>query len=103
MGGYVFAVADGLLQSWWILTVASGLLLLLTDLHASFAVLVEVRGVSVMFKLLLVLLIPASADAAPLLLALALAVGAVSSHLPRRYRHRVLWLHGQVIPDERRG
>lgn len=103
MGGYVFAVGDELLTRWWLATMVSGLLLFLTDLHASFAVLVEVRGVGVVLKLLLVLLMPLAAGAAPVLLAMALVIGAVSSHMPRRYRHHVLWLRGRVIPDERRG
>ena len=103
MGGYVFAVPEALLHTWWLGTMVTGLLLFLTDLHATLVILLEVRGLVVILKLLLVALVPWAGDAAPMLLAAALLIGAVSSHMPGRYRHRVLILRERVTPDERHG
>ena len=88
---------------WWIGTLISGVLLFATDLHASLATLVEVRGAVVLVKLGLLLLVPAAGDNAQWVLAVVLIVGAVSSHLPGRYRHRVWLLRDRVRIDTRRG
>ncbi len=103
LGGNVFGVHGGQLESWWAWTMVTGVLLLLTDLHASLAVLLEVRGVAVALKLLLVALIPLFPAATVFLLGLTLAVGGISSHMSRRYRHRVLWGRELVVTDQRRG
>ncbi|MFQ6023994.1 MAG: hypothetical protein ACE5NW_14845, partial [Acidiferrobacterales bacterium] len=44
LAGYIFDQPASVLEPWLLGTVISGLLLLATDLHASLAVLLEVRG-----------------------------------------------------------
>ncbi len=103
LGGYIFNQPSADLEPWLIGTMATGLLLLATDLHASFAVLCEVRGFLTVGKLLLLVIVPALADASTALAATVLMIGAVGSHLPRRYRHKVLLFPDRVVPDQRRG
>jgi len=103
LGGYVFGQSPDAIRPWLLGTMASGCLLLATDLHASLAVLCEVRGALTVGKLLLLAVVPAIAGAGASLAAGALLIGAVGSHLPRRYRHRVLLFADRIVPDRRRG
>ena len=103
LGGYVFSASATALQWWWSTTMISGALLLATDLHASCAALIEVRGVVVMVKLGLLLMVPAAGAYAVFLLAGVLIIGAISSHLPGRFRHKALLLSNRVTVDKRRG
>ena len=103
LGGYVFAVGGSALNLWWYATVISGGLLLATDLHASCAALFEARGLAVVAKVVLLLLLPVAGEHAIWLLAIVLLIGAVSSHLPGRYRHMVVFLRDRVTVDTRKG
>lgn len=103
VGGVVFDQGAAALTPWTQATVLSGLLLFATDLHASLAILCEVRGASVVLKLILTALVPVFWGARLELLTAALLLGAVSSHMPGRYRHHVLFLRGRIAPDTRRG
>lgn len=103
LGGYIFGQSAAALQPWLVGTVLSGLARLAIDLHASFAVLLEVRGVGVLVKLTLLALVPVFWDARIGLLLAALAIGAVTSHMPSEYRHRVLLFRDHIVPDRRRG
>jgi hypothetical protein len=66
-------------------------------------VLLEVRGAVVVLKLALTALVPLLWDLRLELLGAALLAGAVSSHMPGRYRHHVLALRRRVVQDQRRG
>lgn len=103
LAGYIFDQPLAVLEPWLFGTVISGFLLLATDLHATLAVLCEVRGFAVLAKLVLMVLIPVFWEARVVLLLAALVVGVVSSHMPRQYRHKVLLFHGLIVPDQRRG
>lgn len=103
VGGVLFDQPPEVLTPWAHGTLVSGFLLLATDLYASLAILCEVRGVNVLAKLGLTALVPVFWGARLELLTAALLLGAVSSHMPGRYRHRVLFLRGRIAPDTRRG
>ena len=103
VGGYVFDQSPEVIKPWLLGTMASGCLLLATDLHASLAVLCEVRGALTVGKLVLLAIVPALAGAGASPAAIALMIGAVGSHLPRRYRHRVLLFPDRIVADQRRG
>ena len=90
LGGHVFEQPVDLIMPWLLLAVASGFLLLATDLVASCAVLFEARGLAILAKLLLLLLVPILWDARVFILAIALVIGVFFSHMPGKYRHRVL-------------
>jgi hypothetical protein len=103
LGGYIFAQPRADLEPWLMGTVISGLILMATDLHASLAVLLEMRGVGVLVKLVLLALVPVFWEARVSLLIAALMIGAIGSHLPARYRHKVLLFQDRIVSDKRRG
>lgn len=103
LGGQIFVEPRDTLAPWLIASLATGLALLATDLHASFAVLLELRGAMVLAKIgALCLSEVFHAGRIPLLTG-ALVLGVVGSHMPRRFRHYLLLLRGQVTSDERQG
>jgi len=98
LGGHVFNQPVEALHLWLIATVLSGLLLLLTDLYASAAILFELRGVVGILKISLLLLVPIFWQQRIFILMLVLIIGAVSSHMTGRLRHRrVLFSRCQAI------
>lgn len=103
LGGVIFQQEWALLQPWWIGMVVTGLLLFLTDLHATAAVLLQVSGVVVIVKMLLVFAAGTYPSLALPLLLVALVIGAISSHMPGRYRHHYLLPGKRFVADERRG
>ncbi len=103
VGGHIFEQPKETLLIWLIASVATGALIFVTDLHASFGVLCELRGALVLAKLTLVALAGVFWEARVPLLIVALFVGAISSHMPREYRHRVLFLRDRLVPDRRNG
>ena len=103
IGAYLFQQPQNVIQPWYITATLSGLLLFLTDLHASFAVLFEWRGLSIFSKIGLLLLLPLMPGFEIAILVLILTIGSLSSHLSRKFRHR-LWLPlPDISQDQRHG
>ena len=103
IGAYLFHQDAATIELWYLVATVTGLLLFLTDLHASFAVLFEWRGLSIISKIGLLLLLPLLPGLEVPILVLILVIGSLSSHLSRRFRHR-LWIGlPGVIQDERHG
>lgn len=90
LGGHVFNQPVAILEPWLFAAIASGLLLLLTDLHASVTILLEFRGMVALLKIALVCLIPFFWEQRVFLLIVVLTIGAVSSHMSGKVRHRRL-------------
>jgi len=103
LGGHVFLQPQEALMPWLWGSIGSGLVLFATDIYASCAILLEARGVAVFTKIGLMMLVPVMWDQRVPLLVAALVIGAVSSHLPRTYRHRLLFLKDKIVVDQRRG
>ncbi len=103
LGGLIFNQPMAILEPWLFGAVISGLLLMATDLHASFAVLCELRGLAVIVKIILLILVPVFWEARVQLLIAALVIGSVSSHMPKRYRHKILLFQNHIVPDQRGG
>jgi hypothetical protein len=100
LGGYIFNQPAAVLEPWLIAAVATGLLLLAIDLHASTVVLFEARGIFLIIKLLLLLLLPVMWDLRVTILTIVLFIGAAGSHMPKRHRHRVLVCKRLFQPEE---
>jgi hypothetical protein len=92
IGAYLFSQPKETLDTWVLATVASGLFLLLMDLHASVIYLFEGRGLAVLTKITLTSLISFFPQYTLSLLLTIFSIGSFSSHAPRRYRHKLLWL-----------
>ncbi len=97
LGGHTFTVeAERLLLYLW-LTILSGLGLIALEVYAvGLYWLFLGKGIMVLVKLGLLLLIPFFWEARVLLLLLVVAIASVGSHMPARYRHYSL-LHRDVI------
>ncbi len=102
LGGHVFAVPTAALEPWLWLAVVSGVLLFATDLYASFVVLFELHGLAVLLKLILLALVPVFWEQRVALLIMMLIVGGIVSHLPGRWRHKLVVCRGRLEPYQRR-
>lgn len=103
LGAHLFQAAPEAALFWLQATLASGLAFLAIDLHASCAILLELRGLLVMVKLGLTGLVAVFPQHAVPLLATVLVAGSVGSHLPGRFRHFVWWPGARVKVDSRTG
>lgn len=99
LGGHVWGVdADRLLPVLW-LTIGSGLALMALETVVSVRWLLEVRGLAVLLKLGLLLLVPYSWEHRVLLLMAIVVVASVSSHMPARFRHASVITIAGVTPN----
>ncbi|MBI4263950.1 MAG: hypothetical protein HY657_06230 [Acidobacteria bacterium] len=103
VGGHIFGQPKEQLFGWLVGGVASGAILLATDLHATFAYLLQVRGLLVLVKIVLTASVLFFWEARVPLLVAALTLGAAGSHMPGSLRHRLVWGQGAVVADERSG
>lgn len=87
VGGSVYAVPADRLGPALACVVATGLLFVLLEAYGTCEWFFEVHGLATLVKIGLLLLVPAVPDARTALLFVALAIGAVSSHMPARLRH----------------
>ena len=103
IGAYLFEQSASSIHTWYACAVISGLLLLLTDLHASCALVFEWRGLAIMSKIGLMLALPAVPGYEVYILGAILTIGSLSSHLSRQFRHRMWWTLPDVAQDTRHG
>ena len=103
LGGHIFHQPTSILEPWLWIAILSGLTILLTDIYSSFGVLFEVRGIVVLIKILLLSLVTVFWEQRIFILVVILFIGAISSHLPKRYRHKVLFFRSVIHPDQRSG
>lgn len=96
VGGHAFDVAPERLHlSLW-LVVASGVALMALEAAPRWSWFHEVRGVLTLAKVALVLAVPLAWDHRLPILLTVIAIGSVTSHMPRRFRHYSL-LHRRVM------
>lgn len=103
VGGHLFDQPVAVVEPWLYASVFTGLMLFALDLHASMAVLFELRGLLLLIKVVLLLLIPVFWQLRIPILITVLFIGAIGSHMPKRWRHKVLFLERHIVPDERSG
>lgn len=87
---FVFAVEPAARHPWFVALLVSAGLLLLLDLHETAAFFLEIRGLVVLGKVVLLALLPCFGDAQVWVLGALVAVSVVSSHAPASVRHRVV-------------
>jgi hypothetical protein len=104
LGGHAFAVEPARLLPYLSLTVLSGIGLIALELHAvGLYWLFLGKGLMVLLKLAVLLLIPFFWEARVILLLLVVGIASVGSHMPARLRHYSI-LHRRVIgPGEALG
>lgn len=97
LGGHAFSVEPERLLPFLSLTVLSGIGLIALELYAvGLYWLFLGKGLMVVLKLALLLLVPIFWEARVMLLLLVVGIGSVGSHMPARFRHYSV-LHRRVI------
>ena len=103
LGGTVFGVDAASIQPWWLAAVASGVLLLLLDLHESGAMLLQVRGAVVLFKVALLVAWPKLGPWQPWVLGLLVLISVISSHAPSKVRYAMLLRSSGIEGSQSKG
>lgn len=98
LGGHFWDVQAELLLPTLALTVASGAALMGLELYKSVHWLFLVKGLAVLAKLALLLLVPLFWEARVSLLLAVVALASIGAHMPARYRHYSV-LHRRVVPE----
>lgn len=86
-GGYWFGTPLEAMLPWLWLAAVTGTAMVVIELYGSFTFLIELRGLAVLSKLGLLLLIPYTGALAFWLLALVVVLASISSHMTGRLRH----------------
>ncbi|MHC4547390.1 MAG: hypothetical protein ACYTEZ_01325 [Planctomycetota bacterium] len=100
---YVFDTAAAPRADWLIATLVSGLGILLLDLHETAAFFLQVRGLIVTGKLVVLACLPWFRGAEAWILGLLVVGSVVSSHAPASFRHRIVLGRGRVRGADSRG
>lgn len=90
VGGHVFGIGVERLVPWLYLTVATGSGLIVLEAYPNWRWCCQVRGTTVIVKLLLTSLVAWLWDYRVFLLMSVVVLGSVASHMPGRFRHRSL-------------
>lgn len=95
LGGHLFAVDSARLMPFLVATIASGAGLLALELASTCAWLFMGKGLTVLVKLAVLLMVPLFWEYRVPLLLLVVAVASVGSHMPSRFRHRCFFRAAQ--------
>lgn len=95
-GGILFGLDKELWVNYWWLAMASGVLMMLVDIISNPVWMVQVRGVSIFFKLILLACLGSNPDWDGPLVVLIIIISAVISHAPGKLRYYSVY-HRKVI------
>ncbi len=98
-GGVIFGLEKDLWLSYWWLAITSGALLILMDVIPNPVWLVQVRGITIMLKLVLLALLGVYPGWDAHILMLTIILSAVISHAPGKLRYYSLY-HRRVITSD---
>jgi hypothetical protein len=103
LGAVVFHVEPASRWPWFLAALLSGLLMLCLDLYESGAFLLQLRGVVVAVKLVLLALLPLFGVAGVWVLAFVGLISVISSHASSKFRHYQVWGRGRIKGAETKG
>jgi len=103
LGALVFHVEPASRWPWFLATLLSGLLMLVLDLYESGAFLLQLRGLVVAVKLLLLAFVPAFGAAGVWVLAAVAFISVISSHASSTFRYYLVWGRGRIKGAETKG
>ena len=95
-GGILFGIEKNQWINYWWLALASGSLMMLLDIVANRIWLVQIRGLSIIFKLFLLAMLGIYPSWDGFLLAVIVVISAVISHAPGKLRYYSIY-HKKVI------
>ena len=93
LGGHVFGVPHDRLIGWLWASIGTGAALMVIEAFATLDWLMQVGGLFVLLKLLLLLFIPFAWDARVPILYTVVAIAGIGSHMPGKYRHYSVYYH----------
>lgn len=96
VGGHVFQIATDRIQIWLYLTVLTGVMLVVIEAYPSYRWFYQARGAMVLFKLVLLCLIPWLWAYRVYLLVAVIVIASVGSHMPARFRY-YSFVHRRVL------
>jgi len=98
-GGVLFALEKDLWLHYWWLALVSGAFMMLMDITANTVWVVQVRGIAIIVKLMLLLLLGLNPGWDNFLLVMMIIISAVISHAPGKVRYYSLY-HLRVINSD---
>ncbi len=103
LGAYLFGVESARSEPWLLATIVSGLSIVALDLHESAAFLLQVRGVVVTAKILVLVALPWLGGYEAWFLGAVVVASVVSSHASSKVRYRMVVGRGRVKGSETKG
>jgi hypothetical protein len=103
LGAFVFHVDPATRWSWFLAMLLSGLLMVCLDLFESGAFLLQLRGLVVGGKLILLAALPVFGEAGVWVLAFIAICSVISSHASSNVRYYLIWGRGRINAAETRG
>jgi hypothetical protein len=98
-GGILFALEKDLWINYWWLALVSGVLMMVMDIAANPVWIVQIRGVVIIFKLILLSLMVSYPAWGSFLLIVIIVISTVISHAPGKLRYYSLY-HRRVISSD---
>lgn len=95
-GGILFGLEKELWINYWWLAMASGIFMMLVDIISNPVWVIQVRGVSIFFKLALLMFLGSYPNWDGVLVVVVIVISAVISHAPSKLRYYSIY-HGKVI------
>jgi len=103
VGAHVLAAEQAACEMWLWWTILSGCALLLLDLHESGTFLLQVRGLVIVAKLIVVGFVASSEGRHPWVLGALLVVSVISSHAPSSVRYYMVFGARDLTGSQSRG
>jgi hypothetical protein len=103
LGAFFFEVEPAVRSPWFLATLLSGLVIVCLDLYESGAFLLQLRGLVVGVKLVVVASLPVFGRAAVWVLAVVAFVSVISSHASSSFRYYQVWGRGRIKGAETKG
>ncbi len=98
-GGILFALEKDLWINYWWLALVTGVLMMVMDIAANPVWIIQVRGVVIIFKIILLALLVSYPAWGSFLLIVTIIISAVISHAPGKLRYYSFY-HRRVISSE---
>ncbi len=99
-GGIIFGIEKSLWLNYWWLALVSGGLMMLMDMVANPVWIVQIRGLVIIMKLVLLVFLGLYPDVDFLLLAVIIILSAVISHAPGKLRYYSVY-HRQIFESDK--
>jgi len=99
-GGVLFGIEKDLWLNYWWLALASGALMMLMDMIANPVWIVQVRGLAIVLKLILLVFLGSFPAWDSTILAVIIIISAVVSHAPGKLRYYSIY-HQKIISSDK--